>query len=131
MRFSVVATAVRVEMTGGESERLAEGNGAKVLDFEMAGHSEDAAGAVGFAHGFVEEGGDDAAVGVAGRSGKAAGEAEVADDVFVGIDEEFEAKAGGVIEPAAEAVIEGSVGQRSESGLGWWLRAASHFESVL
>ena len=106
-------------MAGGEGERLAEGDGAKVLDFEMAGHGEDAAGAVGFAHGFVEKGGDDAAVGVAGRSGEAAGEAEVADDVLVRIDEEFEAEAGGVFESAAEAVVEGTVGERGESGPGW------------
>jgi hypothetical protein len=53
-------------------------------------------------------------MGVAGRSGKTAREAEVADDVLVCIDEEFEAKAGGVIEAAAEAVVEGSVGEGSE-----------------
>jgi hypothetical protein len=40
----------------------------------------------------------------------------VADDVVVRIDEEFEAEPGGVIEAAAEAVIEGSVGEWGEGG---------------
>jgi hypothetical protein len=114
LRFGVVAAAVGVQVAGGEGERLAEGNGTEILDFEMAGHGEDAAGAVGLAHSLVEEGGDDASMGVTGRSGEAAGEAEVADDVFVHVDEEFEAEAGGVVESAAEAVVEGCVGEGSE-----------------
>lgn len=119
MGFGVIAAAVRVDVVGGEGEWLAETDGAEVLDLEMARHGEDAAGAVGFAHSFIEEGGDDAAVGVAGGTGEAAGESEVADDILIRIDEEFEAEAGGVLQSAAEAVVEGTVGERGESGPGW------------
>jgi hypothetical protein len=94
--FGVVAAAGGSSVAAGEGERLAEGDWAEIVDFDMAGHGEDAAGAVGFAHGFVEEGGDDASVGVAGRADEAAGETEMRDDVTVGIDEELEAEAGRV-----------------------------------
>ena len=110
--FDVVAAAGGSSVAGGEGERLAEGDGAEVVDVEAAGHGEDAAGAVGFAHGFVEEGGDDASMGVAGRSGEAGGEASVADDVPGLIREKAEAQAGAVFEAAAEAVVEGAVGER-------------------
>ena len=57
-----------VEVTGYEDERLVERDGAEVVDLHVAGHGEDVEGAVELAHGFVEEGGDDAAVDVAGRA---------------------------------------------------------------
>src|ERR1700722_4988529 len=49
-----------------ENERLVEGDGAEVVDLHVAGHGEDVERAVELAHGLVEEGGDDAAVDVAG-----------------------------------------------------------------
>lgn len=116
--FAAVRAAASVDVAGDKGERAAEGDGTEVMDFELAGHGEDAAGTVGFAHGFVKEGGDDASVGVAGGSGKAAGEAEVADDVVVGVCEEFEAEAGGVGGAAAEAVVEGAVSEGGEGGIG-------------
>lgn len=60
--------AFAAEVTADEKERLVEGNRAKVVDFHVAGHSDDIEGAVELAHGFVEKGGDDAAMDVAGRS---------------------------------------------------------------
>ena len=111
--------AVGLGVARGEGERDGEGNGAEVVDLKVARHSEDVAGAVGFAHGFVEEGGDDAAVGVAGRPGEAASEAGMADDVAGVVDEEAEAEAGGVCESAAEAVVECAVGEGGEGGVFW------------
>jgi len=115
--FGVVGRGRGCQETGGWGELLAEGDGAEVLDLRFAGHGEDAAGAVDLLMGFVEEGGDDAAVGVGREVRQSGGRGGSGRRRFCRIDEEFEAKAGGVIEPAAEAVIEGSVGQRSESGL--------------
>jgi hypothetical protein len=111
LAFDVVAAASGSRVTAAEGERDAEGDGAEVVDFEVPGHSQDAAGAIGFAHGFIEESGDDTAVGVAGRSGEAGGEAQVAEDIVVLIGEKAEAEACAVFEAAAEALVEGSVGE--------------------
>jgi len=54
------------EVAADEDERLVEGNGAEVVDLHVSSHGEDVERAVEFAHGFVEESGDDAAVDVAG-----------------------------------------------------------------
>ena len=58
------------------------------------------------AHGIVEDGGNDAAVAMAGRSGVALAEAETADEglAFV-VEEEFQAHAIGIVLAAGEAVI--------------------------
>ena len=59
-----------------------------------------------FAHGVVEDRGDDAAVGVAGRSGVAFAEAEAADESLVLlVENEFEAHAVRVVLAADEAVV--------------------------
>jgi len=60
--------AFPAEVARGEGEWGVEGCGAEVVDLEVAGHGEDVEGAVELAHGLVEEGGDDAAVDVAGRA---------------------------------------------------------------
>lgn len=113
-RFALMAAAMCLDVARGERERLAERNRAKVVDLHVAGHGHDTAGAVSLAHGFVKKGRDDAAVRVAGRPGKAAGQTQAADDVALFIDKEFETQAGGVFEAAAEAVIEGAVGEGRE-----------------
>jgi hypothetical protein len=118
LRFDVIAAAGDSCVSGGESKRHTKRDGAEVVDFEMAGHGEDAAGSVRFAHGFIKKGGDDAAVGVAGRSGEACSEAEMAGDVVVFVGEELKAEAGAVFESAAEAVVEGAVGRGVGGGLG-------------
>ena len=119
LRFAEVAAAVVFDVARGESERDGQGHGAQILHLHLPGHGKNVAGAVRFAHGFVEEGGDDASMGVAGRAGETAGEAKVRDDVTVGIDEEFEAEAGRILEATAEALVEGSVGEGTEGQLGW------------
>ena len=53
---------------------------AQVFHLHLAGHSGYALGAVGFAHGFVEQGGDDATVLVAGRAFVLVGDDGVRDD---------------------------------------------------
>ena len=59
-----------------------------------------------FAHGVVEDAGDDAAVAVAGRSGVTVGEAEAADESLAGfVEDEFQAHASGIILTADEAVV--------------------------
>ena len=59
-----------------------------------------------FAHGVVEDAGDDAAVGVAGRSGVALAEAEFTDEsLALFIEEEFQAHAVGIVLSADEAVV--------------------------
>ena len=61
---------------------------------------------VDFAHGVVEDAGDDAAMAVAGRSGVALAEAEAADEGLAGfIEDELEAHAVGIVHAADEAVI--------------------------
>jgi hypothetical protein len=109
LSFGVVTAAGGAGVAAGQGERDAEGNGPKVVDFEVAGHGEDAAGAVGFAHGLIEKGSDDTAMGVARRSGEARCKTQVGDDVVVGIGKEFETEAGAVFESTAETVVEGAM----------------------
>ena len=56
-----------------------ERNGAAVVDGHVARHSDDVAETVGLAHGFVEQGSDDAPVRVSGGPLELRGEAETAD----------------------------------------------------
>ena len=58
--------AFAAEVAAGEDEWLVERGGAEVVDLHVAGHGEDVERAVELAHGFVEQGGDDASVDVAG-----------------------------------------------------------------
>ena len=58
------------------------------------------------AHGIVEDAGDDAAVAVAGRSGVALAETEIADEGLAGfVEDEFQAHAIGIVLAADEAVV--------------------------
>ncbi len=57
-----------LEMSAYEDQWLIEWCGAEVVDLHVAGHGEDVERTVEFAHGFVQQGGDDAAVDVAGRA---------------------------------------------------------------
>jgi hypothetical protein len=59
-----------------------------------------------FAHGVVEDAGDDATVGVAGRSGVALAQAKLADEgLALFVEDEFEAHAIGIVHAADEAVV--------------------------
>ena len=61
---------------------------------------------VHFAHGVVEDTGDDAAVAVAGGSGVALAQAEAADESLAGfIQDEFQAHSFGIVHAADEAVV--------------------------
>ena len=58
------------------------------------------------AHGVVEDAGDDAAVAVAGRSGVALAQAELADEGLAGfVEDELQAHAFGIVLAADEAVV--------------------------
>ena len=61
---------------------------------------------VHFAHGVVEDAGDNAAVAVAGRSSVALAESEAADEGLAGfVENEFQAHAFGIVHAADEAVV--------------------------
>jgi len=72
---------------------------------ELAGHGEGVAGTDGFAHGLVEERGDDAAVEVAGVAGEVFWDLGDADYGEVGGELELEVEALGVGGAAAEAAV--------------------------
>ncbi len=95
----MVAATRRARVARGEHERLAERYGPQILHVEGAGHGDDAPCAIDLAHGFVEEGRDNASVRMARRTGEAPRQPESADDVLVGIGEEAEAKPGGLSSP--------------------------------
>lgn len=86
-----------------------------IVDGDMARHGDDSAMAIGLAHGFVEQRGNDAAMRVAGRSLELRGEMEVAEDAIGFVDEEFQAKSGMVVLPAAEAAVEAAMCQRDSA----------------
>ncbi len=81
-------------------------DGLEIFDGHFASQGDDVVELVYFAHSVVEDGSDDAAVAVAGRSGIAFAEAEVADEGLAGfVEDELEAHALGVIHAADEAVV--------------------------
>ncbi len=105
------AGAFATKVAGGEGEGGVERCGTEVVDGHVAGHGEEAEGTVELAHGFVEQGGDDAAVDVAGRALVEFGELDGGgggDLVFagrwLGVDGEAEVEALGIGGAAAEAV---------------------------
>ena len=65
---------------------------------------------VGLTHSVVEDGGNDAAVAVAGRSGVALGQAEMADEgASLFVERELQMHAFGIIGPAGEAEVRGKL----------------------
>ena len=68
LKFGLVKelAAFAVEVSADKDERLEERRGAEVVHLHVTGHGDDVEGTVELAHGFVEKGGDDAAVDVAG-----------------------------------------------------------------
>ena len=89
-----------------DAKRFIQRDGLEIFDRHFFGEGDDVVEFVYFAHGVVEDGGDDAAVGVAGRSGVALAEAEVADESLAGfVEEEFEAHAVRIVLSADEAVV--------------------------
>lgn len=89
-----------------DAERFVQRDGLEIFDRHFFGEGDDVVEFVYFAHRVVEDAGDDAAVGVAGRSGVALAEAEAADESLAGfIEEELEAHAVGIVLSADEAVV--------------------------
>ncbi len=89
-----------------DAERLAQGDGLEIFDGHLARERDDVMQLVYFAHGVIEDGGDDAAVAVAGWSGVALGEAEMADESLAFfVEDEFQMHAVGVVFAADEAVV--------------------------
>lgn len=109
----------------------AGGDGLEVFDLHLASHGGDAMGAVGFAHGFIEEGGDDAAVEIAGRALIVVRDSGEADNSVIGSYGEIKAQANGVGETAAEAVILRSVIERGEVFAGVGSGSIAHAERMV
>lgn len=113
----------------GNSKRLAQRNRPEILDGHGLGKRHHAAQLVYFAHGFVEDGGNDAAVRVSWRPRVALGQLEIADRLAVLlVKEELQAHAGRVVLAAGEAVILRGLGMRVDGvSVGWF--AAGHKET--
>jgi hypothetical protein len=89
-----------------DAQRLVKRNGLEIFDSHLASQSDHMMELVYFSHGFVEDGGDDATVAMAGWSGVALAEAEFADEsLALFVENEFEAHAVFVIGAADEAVV--------------------------
>lgn len=89
-----------------DAQGFVKRDGLEIFDGHFARERDHLMELVHFAHGVVEDGGDDAAVAVAGRSGVALGEAEAADEgLAVFIEDELEAHAVFIIGAADEAVV--------------------------
>lgn len=104
-------------MPGRECERNAERHGTDIVDFHLPGHSDNASGAIRLAHGFVEQGGNDAAMRVSGGAGKTFAEPRMADDGSGVVDKEPQAQAGAILLSAAETVVQRAMGERSQMRL--------------
>ena len=72
-----VLAAVDADFPALDAQRFVERDGLEVFDRHLFGEGDDVVELVYLAHGVVEDGGDDAAVAVAGRSGVALAEAEI------------------------------------------------------
>ena len=111
--------ALAADVVAGEGEGDVQGTGAEVVNLQVSGHGQDVQGAVELGHGLIHQGGDDAAVDVAGRAFVQAGEIDCGrhGDVrgIFGVEGEVQMKALRVVGAAAEAVIglfvEGFVGR--------------------
>src|SRR5246127_3188215 len=75
----------------------------------MARHGDDIAVTIGLAHGFGEQWGDDAAMGMAGRPLELRGETEAAEDALLFIDKELQVKANVIVVAATETAVERAV----------------------
>jgi len=101
-----VLPAVDAEFPAFDTERFVQGDRLQIFDIHFLGQGDDVAELVYLAHGVVEDGGDDAAVAVAGRAGVALAETEFADEGLALLVEcELQAHTVGIVLAAGEAVI--------------------------
>ncbi len=104
-----VFAAFYAVLSAAQGQGGAERGGAKVFGFHLAGEGHDfgavGAGVDGFAHGFVEDGGDDASVDEAVGALEAFGQAQGSEYDACLIDGEAQAHADAVVGAAAEAVV--------------------------
>ncbi len=98
--------AVDADFPALDAQRFVQRDGLEIFDGHLLGEGDDVVELVDLAHGIVEDAGDDAAVAVAGRSGVALAETEVADEGLAGfVVDEFQAHAVGIVLAADKAVV--------------------------
>lgn len=112
--FGPVLVALVMVDAAFETNGRSAGNRASVVHLHVAGHADDVAGADGLAHGFVEQGGDNAAVHIAAWAFEGVGDRRQADDRTVFGEHEFEMEADRVCGSATEAAIVRGVRKRGE-----------------
>jgi hypothetical protein len=89
-----------------------ERNRTEVVDGDVTRHRDDIAVTIGFAHSLIEQGSNDAAMCVAGRSLELRAKMDAAENAIFFIHKELQVQTGGVVLAAAEAAIEGAMRQR-------------------
>ena len=105
------------------AQGLVQRDGLQIFDGHFFGEGDDVVELVDLAHGVVEDGGDDAAVAVAGRSGVAFAEAEAADEGLAGfVEDKFQAHAFGIVLATDEAVVFLHFHVAGVVAFGFWLR---------
>jgi hypothetical protein len=101
-----VLASLHAELAAFDAKRLMQGDGLEVFNGHLSREGDDVVELVYFAHRVVEDAGDDAAVGVAGRSGVALAEAKLADEGLAGfVEDEFQTHAVGIVHAADEAIV--------------------------
>jgi hypothetical protein len=101
-----VLASVHAELAAFDAKRLVQRDGFEVFDGHLSREGDDVVKLVYFAHRIVEDAGDDAAVGVARRSGVALAEAKLADEGLAGfVEDELQAHAVGIVHATDEAVV--------------------------
>src|SRR5580658_1443635 len=106
-------------MAASDVDGCAERDRLQVFGVHLPRHGDDSELTIGFAHGFIEKRGDDAAVHVSRRPLEATRNAYAAVHLLLLGDEELEAQAGSIGFAAAEAVVERSVRKRLQIGGGF------------
>lgn len=101
----VFATVVR-RASSGQGERLPQRHRPEVLDLHLPGHGSYPVKAIGFAHCFIEQRCDNAAVRVSRRALEALRQAYMANDLLRVISEELQPQARPVCLSATKAVME-------------------------
>ena len=94
------------DFTAFDAQGFVQRDGLEVFDGHLSGEGDDVMEFVYFAHGVVEDAGDDASVAVAGRSSVAGAEAETADEgLALFVENELQPHAFAVVLAADEAVV--------------------------